>query len=222
MKIQNIELEWLGHAGFRIKAEGKVIYIDPYQLDKAEEKADLLLISHSHYDHCSQADIEKVTRDGSLVACTPDCQSSIARLKALVKVQLVAPGKAFSFNGLKIKAVKAYNPTKRFHPSEEGWVGYVIEAGKTAIYHAGDTDLIPEMKALADYTKKDLYLIALLPVGGTYTMTAQEAAKAAALIKPSLAIPMHYGTIIGSRADAEQFVRLCKEQGIKAQLLEKS
>lgn len=219
MKIEDVEIKWLGHAAFKIKANDKVIYIDPYQLTAVDEKADVVLITHSHYDHCSQQDIEKVVKDNTIVVCTPDSQSKIARIEKKITIELVEPGTELSFDGLKIKAVEAYNINKQFHPKSQAWVGYVIQTNNVAIYHAGDTDKIKEMEKLTGYGTKQF--IALLPVGGTYTMDAEEAAEAAALIKPTLAIPMHYGTIVGSVEDAKKFCELCKEKGINTKILEK-
>ncbi|HDI03267.1 MAG TPA: MBL fold metallo-hydrolase [Candidatus Pacearchaeota archaeon] len=219
MKIEDVEIKWLGHAAFKIKANDKVIYIDPYQLTAVDEKADVVLITHSHYDHCSQQDIEKVVKDNTVVVCTPDSQSKIARIEKKITIELVEPGTELSFDGLKIKAVEAYNINKQFHPKSQAWVGYVIQTNSVAIYHAGDTDKIKEMEKLTGYGTKQF--IALLPVGGTYTMDAEEAAEAAALIKPTLAIPMHYGTIVGSVEDAKKFCELCKEKGINTKILEK-
>ena len=219
MKIEDVEIKWLGHAAFKIKANDKVIYIDPYQLTAVDEKADVVLITHSHYDHCSQQDIEKVVKDNTIVVCTPDSQSKIARIEKKITIELVEPGTELSFDGLKIKAVEAYNINKQFHPKSQAWVGYVIQTNSVAIYHAGDTDKIKEMEKLTGYGTKQF--IALLPVGGTYTMDAEEAAEAAALIKPTLAIPMHYGTIVGSVEDAKKFCELCKEKGINTKILEK-
>ena len=214
-----VKLTYLGHAAFKIKANDKVIYIDPYQLTAVDEKADVVLITHSHYDHCSQQDIEKVVKDNTVVVCTPDSQSKIARIEKKITIELVEPGTELSFDGLKIKAVEAYNINKQFHPKSQAWVGYVIQTNSVAIYHAGDTDKIKEMEKLTGYGTKQF--IALLPVGGTYTMDAEEAAEAAALIKPTLAIPMHYGTIVGSVEDAKKFCELCKEKGINTKILEK-
>lgn len=222
MKIQNIDIEWLGHAAFKIKILNKIIYIDPYQLTGKLKEADLILITHSHYDHCSQQDIDKISRDGTIIVCTADCQSKIVRISKKVRLEPIEPGMEINLNALKIRAVEAYNLNKKFHPKAENWVGYVLIIDNTVIYHAGDTDQIKEMEKLTGYAKKGNFFVALLPVGGTYTMDAEEAAKAASIIKPSLAIPVHYGTIIGSRADAEKFVKLCGERGIKAQILEKS
>jgi L-ascorbate metabolism protein UlaG (beta-lactamase superfamily) len=132
------------------------------------------------------------------------------------------PGQEIGIGEIKIQGFPAYNPNKKFHQKSENWLGYIIQFGNTVIYHSGDTDFIKEMEKLTGYNKKGNFFVALLPVGGTYTMNAEEAAKAAALIKPSLAVPMHYGTIVGSASDAEKFVKLCEEKGIKAEILEKS
>jgi len=220
MKIANIEIDWLGHSAFKIKASNKIIYIDPFKLTNFE-KADLILITHSHYDHCSLADLQKITRDNSIIVCTPDCQSTIARIESKIQLFLVEPGKEADFEDIKIKAVPSYNTNKNFHPKSENYVGYVLQFKNIIIYHAGDTDNIKEMAQLAEYGKNKTF-VALLPVGGTYTMTAEEAAKAASIIKPTLAIPMHYGAIVGSQTDAEKFSELCKKEGIKVEILEKN
>ena len=136
-------------------------------------------------------------------------------------MQLVEPGDSLEIANLKIEVVPAYNIKKEFHPKNEGWNGYVIKNNNTIIYHAGDTDHIPEMKKLTGYGKKGNEFIALLPVGGKYTMNSEEAAQAVETLKPTLAIPMHYGSVIGALQDAEQFIKLCEDAGIKAQILPK-
>jgi len=220
MKINGIELKWLGHAGFLIK-NSKVIYIDPYNIKEGLEKADLILITHSHYDHCSFADLDKVIQEGTRIIAPPDCQSTIAKFKTPVKIELIEPGHELDLGEIKISAIPSYNIDKHFHPKEETWVGYVIKMGETTIYHAGDTDIIPEMQKLTGYKQPGKEFIALLPVGGRFTMSAEEAAEAANIIKPTLAIPMHWGTIIGDEKDAREFAELCGENGIKAEILEK-
>lgn len=220
MIFHDADVEWLGHSALKIKISGKTIYIDPYQVGNPE-KADIILITHSHYDHCSQIDIDKIAKDGTIIMCTADCSSKIARITKKIKLEPVEPGMEIAVDNLKIKTIEAYNVSKKFHPKNEYWVGYIIQSNSTAIYHAGDTDCIKEMEKLTGYSKKGNFFIAFFPVGGTYTMNAQEAADAASIIKPSLAIPMHYGSVVGSRADAEKFVKLCKEKGIDAQILEK-
>lgn len=221
MQIGSIELNWLGHSGFFIK-NSKKVYIDPYNIKDESEKADLILLTHSHYDHCSVADLKKIIQDGTKVFMTADCQSKIVRFDVSVKMELVEPGQELDFNGIKIMVLPAYNVDKNFHPREEGWVGYLIKMNDILIYHAGDTDKIAEMQKLTGHKKEDKKFIALLPVGGRFTMTAEEAAEAASLIKPDLAIPMHYGSVVGSEDDAREFVEFCEEKGIRAEVLEKS
>jgi len=198
MKFNGVEIELLGHASVKIFAEGKVVYIDPWKLSSEAEKADLVLVTHEHYDHCSPEDVEKVSGKETVVIAPADCAG---KLRGNVKSLL--PGEKTTEQGIEIEAVPAYNPTKQFHPKANNWVGYIISIGGKRIYHAGDTDLIPEMKEV----KAD---IVLLPVGGTYTMNAEEAAEAANLIAPETAIPIHYGDIVGSKADAEKFKEKCK------------
>jgi len=220
MQIGDTELEWLGHAGFLIR-NSKVIYIDPYQIKDDSEKADLILITHSHYDHCSVADMMKIVKEGTKIIMTADCQSKITRFEVPIQMIIVEPDKELDFQGIKISTLPSYNINKHFHPKDESWVGYVIKMNGVIIYHAGDTDFIPEMQKLTGHSGSDKKFIALLPIGGRFTMTPEEAVEAAKVIKPSLVIPMHYGTIIADEKDAEEFVQLCGEEGIKAKIMEK-
>lgn len=220
MEIGNVELKWLGHSGFFIK-NGKKIYIDPYNIKDGLESADIILITHSHYDHCSFADIEKITKDGTRIISPVNCQSTIAKLKSKVKIEIVEPGHELEFGEIKILAVPAYNIDKHFHPKDEQWVGYVVKMNGVIIYHAGDTDVIPEMQKLTGYKQAGKEFIALLPVGGRFTMSAEEAASAAKIIKPTLAIPMHWGSVIGTENEAKEFCELCSDEGIKAEILNK-
>ncbi|MEE8162634.1 MAG: MBL fold metallo-hydrolase [Anaerolineae bacterium] len=199
--IENIH--WLGHASFRIEND-KTIYIDPYELKGKPPEADLILITHDHHDHCSPDDVAKVAKDDTVIVTIA---AAAQRLKGDVRV--VKPGESLLVLGIPIETVPAYNVNKfrspgvPFHPQESGHVGFILTVGGVRIYHAGDTDVIPEM----DDIEAD---IALLPVGGTYTMTADEAAQAANRIKPKVAIPMHHGAIVGSVRDAQRFRDLCQ------------
>ena len=220
MKIGEISLKWLGHAGFLIE-NSFVIYIDPYQIKENLPKADYILLTHDHYDHCSIQDIKKIIKEGTRIIMTADCQSKIARFSIPIRMQVIGPGQELDFGLLKINTLPAYNTDKSFHPKNQELVGYLIKINGTLIYHAGDTDVIPEMQKLTGYNSQAKTFVALLPVGGRYTMTAEEAAEAAKIIKPSLAIPMHWGSIVGSKDDAEEFKELCKEQGVDCEILEK-
>jgi L-ascorbate metabolism protein UlaG (beta-lactamase superfamily) len=187
---------WLGHAGIRIEGE-QIIYIDPWKV-AGEPRADLILISHSHHDHFSPGDIKKLRKPETTVVGPADVTAQLTG-----NVRTMAPGDAVTVGAVTIAAVPAYNPRKPYHPEANGWLGFILTVDGKRIYFAGDTDLIPAMKDIrAD--------IAILPVGGTYTMTAAEAAEAATLINPALAIPIHWGDIVGTRADAEKFRRLAK------------
>ncbi|UCF15068.1 MAG: MBL fold metallo-hydrolase [Phycisphaerales bacterium] len=186
-------LQWLGHASFRISHDETVIYIDPWKLENEPNDATLVLVSHSHHDHYSAQDIAKVSGPDTKLIASPDV---IAKEKA---GEAIMPGLMVELEGVRIMAVPAYNPKKEFHPRANNWVGFVIEIGSKRIYYAGDTDLTEEMKAVGDID------VALLPVGGKYTMNASQAVEAASHIKPKLVIPYHWGDIVGSRMDAEKF-----------------
>jgi L-ascorbate metabolism protein UlaG (beta-lactamase superfamily) len=192
-------IHWLGHDSFRLEGSERVIYIDPYQLRSDEPKADLILITHDHSDHCSPEDVARIRAPKTVVV-------TIAAAAAQLPdpVRLVQPGDTLTVAGIGIQAVPAYNvnkfrsPGQPFHPKEAGHVGFVINVAGRRIYHAGDTDVIPEMAAIETE-------VALLPVSGTYVMTAEEAVEAAALVGPKVAIPMHVGAGIGSLEDAARF-----------------
>lgn len=191
MKVIADKIIWLGHASFRIDAD-KVIYIDPFRLSKGP-KADLVLITHSHHDHLSPKDLDKIKKPDTVFITE---KSSVKSLTG--DVRKMEAGDAMNVYGTKIEAVPSYNLNKKFHPRQNGWLGFIIEIDGVRIYHSGDTDYIPEMKNI----KAD---IALLPVSGTYVMTAEEAVQAAIEINPGLAIPMHYDTLVGNIKDAETF-----------------
>jgi L-ascorbate metabolism protein UlaG (beta-lactamase superfamily) len=191
-------VEWLGHAGFRIRAGRRVVYIDPYRVADGPE-ADLILITHGHYDHFSPQDVERLSNDRTLVVAPPAVAERVRG-----RVVSVAPGEGVD-DLLDVRAVAAYNTSKRdpdgnlFHPRAAGGVGYVLNVRGERLYHSGDTDVIPEMDQVAGVD------VALLAVSGVYVMTAVEAAEAARRIGPRVAVPMHWGEHIGTRADAEAF-----------------
>lgn len=214
MKINNLELEWLGHSSFFI-SNGKKIYIDPFKINNPK-KADIVLITHSHYDHCSIEDLSKIVKDGTQVVMPADCQSKILKMDKKVNIIILEPGQSIMLGDIDVKAVPAYNTDKKFHDKQDYWNGYVIRIEGKKIYHAGDSDLIPEMSELEGID------VALLPVSGVYTMNAEEAARAAILIRPKLSVPMHYGSIVGSNEDALKFIQVCEQEGLKCDLLKKS
>ncbi len=220
MQIGNVEIKWLGHSGFLIK-NSVVVYIDPYNIKDGLDKADIIMITHSHYDHCSVADMAKIIKDGTKIVLTADSQSKITRFDIPIQIEIIEPGQELTFGDVKILAVPAYNIDKHFHPKDENWVGYVVKFNGVVIYHAGDTDFIPEMQKLTGYQQPGKEFIALLPIGGRFTMTFEEAVEAAKMIKPSLAIPIHYGSVVGTEEDAKEIVKLCGDAGIKSEILGK-
>lgn len=192
--MEHQHIHWLGHASFRIEDNGKQLYIDPWKLPEKCPPADIIFITHSHYDHLSLQDIDKIRNEGTVVVAPKDAATSLKG-----KVITVVPGETYEVAGLKVETIAAYNLSKQFHPKQNGWVGYCITLSTgQRIYHAGDTDFTPEMrKVVCD--------IALLPCGGNYTMDAKEAAAAANVFKPKGVIPMHWGDIVGSKEDVEVF-----------------
>ena len=184
-------LTWLGHDSYRVDGD-LVIYFDPYEINEGAA-ADIILISHEHFDHCSPGDVAKIQNDETVIVSD---KASATKLKGEVKT--MEPGDRLSVKGVEVEAVPAYNLDKQFHPKSAGMLGFVVNIGGVRLYHAGDTDFIPEMNEI----ETD---IALLPVSGTYVMTAAEAVEAALAIKPKVAIPMHYGAIVGDKSDAEHF-----------------
>ena len=190
-------IRWLGHAGFLITGR-RVIYIDPYRLG-FPDVGDVILITHDHPHHCSPDDI-KWLRKGATVIVAPE--ACVARFQG--DVRTVVPGDTLTIAGVTIEVVPAYNPDRQALPEKADGVGYIVTTVEgLRIYHAGDSGLIPEM----DEVEAD---VALLPVGGTCTMNADEAAQAANRIRPQVAIPMHWGTAGGTRQDAERFRDLCE------------
>jgi L-ascorbate metabolism protein UlaG (beta-lactamase superfamily) len=199
-------VEWLGHAGFRITVgSGRstaTVYIDPYRIADDDPKADVVLITHKHYDHFSPQDLERIRKpDTSVIAPAVVAE----RLEGDVHAMRAGEVVETSIPGVDVRAIPAYNTSKRdgegnpFHPREAGYVGYELNVRGERLYHAGDTDVIPEMDWVAGVD------VALLPVSGIYVMTALEAAEAARRIQPTVAVPMHWGEHIGSHEDAQAF-----------------
>ena len=196
-------LEWLGHSGFRIRVGKAVVYIDPYRVPDGSPPADLILITHGHYDHFSPQDVERLSGKGTWLVGP----AAVAE-RVNGRVHSIAPGEEIEdelVRGLHVGAVAAYNTSKRdgegrlFHPREARWVGYELNLRGERLYHSGDTDVIPEMDGVTGVD------VALLPVSGVYVMTAGEAAEAARRIQPRVAVPMHWGEHLGSLQDARAF-----------------
>jgi len=210
-------LEWLGHAAFRIVVGRSAVYIDPYRIPEDAPPADLILITHGHYDHFSPQDVERLSkRDTWLVG-----PAAVAE-RVSGQVHRIGPGEEIDdelVRGLHVSAVAAYNTSKRdgdgkpFHPRDAGWVGYDLNVRGERLYHSGDTDVIPEMDSVTGVD------VALLPVSGVYVMTAQEAAEAARRIQPRVAVPMHWGSHIGTERDARTFA---DEAPVEVRIMEKA
>jgi L-ascorbate metabolism protein UlaG (beta-lactamase superfamily) len=193
-------IRWFGHASFLIEA-GKNIWIDPYNLPEKAPQADIILVTHDHRDHYSPGDMKRILKPSTVVVSIKAVTEKLS--KDIKHTRVVKAGDTLTVEGIHIEVVPAYNIGKDFHPREKGYVGYIVHVDGRTIYHAGDTDNIPEMKRI----RPD---VALLPAGGTYTMDAVEAAKAAEALEAGVAIPMHWGTIVGSIEDARLFKTTCK------------
>jgi L-ascorbate metabolism protein UlaG (beta-lactamase superfamily) len=223
MELQKgeVKLDFLGHAGILISLKDKKLVIDPYNISNLSIKADIILITHGHYDHCSIKDIEKIARKGSIILCPADCQSKLMKIDG-IDLQVVEWGNVLDFGNMKIEAFPAYNVNSENHPRSEGWLGYVVKVNKIVIYYAGDTDYIPEMQKLSGYGKHGNEFIAFLPVAGNTVMDSEEAAEAASIISPDLAIPISYGAgVCGTIEDAKRFIENCKDINVNAVILDK-
>lgn len=197
--LNNIEV--LYHSSIRINKE-KTIYIDPFKIDRNYNDADIIFITHDHYDHYSEEDIDKVINENTVIVIPEELLTKVLK-KGINKnaIITVKPNQKYMVQGIKFETVPAYNTNKTFHPKENGWVGYVIEINETKYYIAGDTDITEENKKV----KCD---VAFVPVGGTYTMDFKEAAQLVNQIQPKVAVPIHYGSVVGTKQDAEEFIKL--------------
>ena len=206
-EYKGIKIRWHGHDTFSLE-KGSTVCIDPYKLNRSIP-ADIVLISHNHFDHLSLEDLKKTSSSNTVIIAARECVSQISNVDYRELIGIL-PGQEKIVNNVKVKAVAAYNidkinpdTSKPFHPKEDNKIGFIVNIENISIYHTGDSDLIPEMNDL----KPDILLV---PVSGTYVMTAKEAVKATEKIKPKIAIPMHYGTIVGSEADAKEFKAMVK------------
>ena len=198
-------IEVLTHNSIRIKDSIGTIYIDPFKIKDEPHDADFILITHQHYDHFSVEDIMKVVKDTTVLVSPESMIDDAMELERSVQeVVGIRPNETKEIAGLTIEAVPAYNNIKPFHPKRAEWVGYIFTLGGKRIYVAGDTGLTPDNKKV----KCD---IALVPIGGTYTMDYKKAGELINIIKPEVAIPTHYGSIVGKPADAKNFAKVVKE-----------
>ena len=195
-------IECLGHSTIRINRKNKIIYIDPYNISDGINDADYIFITHNHYDHFSEEDIKNVKNNETIIIITEDLYTNTLKLGFNgMNIVTVKPNKNYQVEGIKFTTIPAYNTNKTFHPKENEWVGYIIELEGSKYYIAGDTDITEESKKV----KCD---IAFVPVGGTYTMDFKEAAHLINEIKPKIVVPIHYGSIVGTKQDATDFVKL--------------
>ena len=209
--LNNIEV--LCHSSIRMD-KGKIIYVDPFHIKENYKDADIILITHSHYDHFSEKDIEKVRKADTKIYLTEDYVENAKSIGfSENKIVGVKPYQTYYEGDIEINTVPAYNVNKQFHPKENNWVGYILKIDGISYYIAGDTDITEENKKI----KCD---VAFVPVGGTYTMTAKEAAELVNIIKPKVAVPIHYGDIVGTKEDADTFVNNL-EDGIDGKILMK-
>ena len=211
MNLLGLEVERIQHACFKITGAGKVVYIDPYKLPEGSPKADVVLITHEHDDHLSIPDLEKILQESTVVVIAPITHPSLLDYpKDIFYLVVMGLNEKYFGEGFTVETIPSYNldkfrsPGELYHPKGDERVGFVLTLAGVRVYHAGDTDLIPELSSLE---KID---IALLPVSGTFVMTPEEAAQAVDIIKPKVAVPMHWGDIIGTRKDADKFQELSK------------
>ena len=201
--LENIEV--LCHSSIRINKE-KVIYIDPFKINKNYNDADIIFITHDHYDHYSEEDIDKVIKEDTTIVISKDLLKKLLKKGINKNAIIVAePNKEYETQGINFNTIPAYNINKKFHPKENNWLGYIITINNVKYYVAGDTDITDENRKV----KCD---VAFVPVGGTYTMDFKEAARLINEIKPKIAVPIHYESIVGTEQDARNFINLLNSE----------
>lgn len=207
--LENIEV--LCHNSIRISKE-KIIYIDPFRIQEEYKDADIIMITHSHYDHFSEDDINKVKKENTKICITRDLEERTVKLGFKKEnIFIVEPNMKYRINEFEFDIIPSYNVSKQFHPKENLWVGYVLKINNIIYYIAGDTDITEE-------NKKVRCNVAFLPVGGTYTMDSEEAAELANIIRPQIAVPVHYGSIVGTKDNAINFQKLLNKD-VKCKIL---
>ena len=216
VNIEGIDIEWLGHDCFKLKKDGYVVYLDPFKLPENPEKADVILVTHEHFDHFSMEDILKIVKPRTYIVAANKCQVPLNKEENKFGVAIyMVPGEVTDAGEVNIRTVPAYNlnkfrsPGLAFHPREDQKLGYIFKFGGKTFYLMGDTDNILELKDIKDID------IAFVPVSGTYVMTPEEASQAVAVFKPKIAIPMHYGSVVGTKQDAEKFKSLVKTSRVE-------
>lgn len=201
--LENIEV--LCHSSIRFN-KGLIIYFDPFKINKDYHDADIIFITHSHYDHYSEEDISKVIKDNTTIVVPKALEDMVLQFGfAKEHIIVLSPNEEYSVLGINFKTIPAYNTNKNFHPKSNEWVGYIVNLDQTTYYIAGDTDITEENRQV----KCD---VAFVPIGGTYTMTYSEAAELINEIKPQIAVPIHYGLIVGNKEDANNFANLVDKE----------
>ena len=201
--LENIEV--LCHSSIKFN-KGLIIYFDPFKINENYHDADIIFITHSHYDHYSEEDISKVIKDNTTIVVPKDLEDRVLQFGfAKEHIIVVSPNEEYSVLRINFKTIPAYNTNKNFHPKSNEWVGYIVNLDQTTYYIAGDTDITEENRQV----KCD---VAFVPIGGTYTMTYSEAAELINEIKPQIAVPIHYGLIVGNKEDANNFANLVDKE----------